>query len=171
MLPILKCIFLFARVCTRKGNLIVNGRGRSRISSFRFRIVARWMLCTYGAGERPARCKQKRARRAKCTAECRTFRRKNANEQIAPRNWDGSPKPRNTRRQRPAITAFLFRVTLVRYAKIKQEIWLYPAFNCGARFPLGRSIIQAFYWDVQSSIRSKENIRHSIEKMFIRSHN
>lgn len=121
MPPILKCTSLFAHACARKDNLI--GRAvESAFLRFDFASSLGERYAHTALGEGPARCKQKRARRAKCTAECRTFRRKNANEQIAPRNWDGSPKPRNTRHQRPAITAFLFRATLVRYAKIKQEI-------------------------------------------------
>jgi len=67
----------------------------------------------------PGERRQKRAaRRARCTtAECRTFQRKNANEQIAPGNWGtASPRCAVTSMSAVAITAesFPFRPALVR---------------------------------------------------------
>lgn len=143
-MPILKCIFPFARAFAR-GKVIWSWTAVDP-AFLRFDFIARWTLwCIWCLENARLDASKNEQDEAKCTTECRTFRRKNANEQIAPRNWDGSPKPRNTRRQRPAITAFLFRVTLVRYVKIKQEIWLYSAFNCGAR-RFGGSI-RALYRD------------------------
>lgn len=93
---------IFARTYSRRGNLVVSREFEflrfdfaSRSSMWAFTCVHIHIRCVEEPCSYTCIVAASKNERDVRTAECRTFRCKNANEQIAPRNWDGSPMPRN----------------------------------------------------------------------------